>query len=218
MKAILSTSLIIVIFLTNVQAQIQVKSKIIDKESQKAIPFANISVAETTKGTISNKEGDFQLYIPMVGLNTRVLISSLGYQSISIHPKKIGNKIELIPVSYDISEVKVSASKLMSDPKKILKECMKAAPNFKPDQPYINKGFLRQTSLLDKKYMKLIEAALFTYATPEEPKIKVHILEKRNTFDNREIDAKNLYFFKQWKEVRYKKAQKNSKNYNPSIP
>ena len=216
MKAILSTSLIIVIFLTNVQAQIQVKSKIIDKESQKAIPFANISIAETTKGTISNKEGDFQLYIPMVGLNTRVLISSLGYQSISIHPKKIGNKIELIPVSYDISEVKVSASKLMSDPKKILKECMKAAPNFKPNQPYINKGFLRQTSLLDKKYMKLIEAALFTYATPEEPKIKVHILEKRNTFDNREIDAKNLYFFKQWKEVRYKKAQKNSKNYNPS--
>lgn len=211
---ILITLLLYTLF--SATAQIQVKSKIIDKETQKAIPFANISVAETTKGTMSNVEGDFQLYIPMLGLNTRVLISSLGYQSISIHPKKIGNKIELIPVSYGISEVKVSASKLMSDPKKILKECMKAAPDFRPNQPYINKGFLRQTHLLNKKYVKLIEAALFTYSTPNESKPKVHILEKRNTYDNREIDAKNLKFFKNWDSMRRKKAQREAETFTPN--
>lgn len=197
-------------------AQIQVNSKVVDKESGKAIPSANISIANTTKGTMSNQEGDFQLHIPLSGVNTRVLISSLGYKSISIHPKEIGKTIELSPVSYGISEVKISANKLMNDPKKILKECMKAAPGFKPDQPYINKGFLRQTSLLDKKYMKLIEAALFTYSSPDDSKIQVHIMEKRNTFDNREIDAKQLYFFKQWKKMSYKNAQKTSKDYQPN--
>jgi hypothetical protein len=195
--------------------QIQVNSKIIDKKTGKAIPYANISVENTTKGTMSNLEGNFQLYINVSGLNTRVIVSSLGYESISIHPKKIGKAVELSPVLYEISEIKVSASKLMSDPKKIFKECMKAAPGFRPEEAYINKGFLRQTSLLNKKYVKLIEAALFTYTTPEDPKFKVHILEKRNTFDNREIDGKNLYFFKLWKKHRYKKANKISENYQP---
>jgi hypothetical protein len=196
-------------------AQIQVNSKVVDKESGKAIPFANISIANTTKGTMSNQEGDFQLYIPLSGLNTRVLISSLGYKSISIHPKEIGKTIELSPVSYGISEVKISASKLMNDPKKILKECMKAAPGFRPDQPYINKGFMRQTHLLNKKYVKLIEAALFTYSTPNEKASKVHILEKRNSYDNREIDAKELGFFKKWENTRYNKAKREAENYNP---
>jgi len=214
-KAIVIATLLLC-SLFSATAQIQVKSKIIDKETKKAIPFANISIAETTKGTISNKEGDFQLYISTSGLNTRVLISSLGYESISIHPKKIEKSIELIPVSYDISEVKVSANKLMSDPKKILKECMKKAPNFRPDQPYINKGFLRQTHLLNKKYVKLIEAALLTYSTPNESRSKVHIVEKRNTYDKREIDAKELGFFKKWDSMRYKKAKREAEVYNPS--
>jgi len=214
-KAIVIATFLLCTFFS-ATAQIQVKSKIIDKETKKAIPFANISIAETTKGTISNKEGDFQLYISTSGLNTRVLVSSLGYQTVSIHPKKIGEVIKLIPVTYDISEVKVSASKLMSDPKKILKECMKAAPNFKPNQPYINKGFLRQTHLLNKKYVKLIEAALLTYSTPNESRSKVHIVEKRNTYDNREIDSKHLSFFKNWDSMRRKKAQREAETFTPN--
>lgn len=213
---ILLVILIITSLCLSSNAQIQIQSKIVDNKTGEAIPFANISIENTTKGTMSNQEGKFQLHINLVGINTKVIVSSLGYQTLRIHPKKIGKTIQLNPVSYGIDEVKVSANKLLSDPKKILKECMKAAPSFRPNQPYINKGFLRQTSLLDKKYMKLIEAALFTYATPEEPKIKVHILEKRNTFDNREIDAKNLYFFKQWKKMNHKKAKQTSKNYQPS--
>ncbi|MCY1635373.1 carboxypeptidase-like regulatory domain-containing protein [Marinifilum sp. D737] len=214
-KPIYIAFLLLNLLSSTANAQIQVNSKVVDKESGKAIPFANISIANTTKGSMSNQEGDFQLYIPLSGLNTRVLISSLGYKSISIHPKEIGKTIELSPVSYGISEVKISANKLMNDPKKILKECMKAAPGFRPDQPYINKGFMRQTHLLNKKYVKLIEAALFTYSTPNEKASKVHILEKRNSYDNREIDAKKLGFFKKWESTRYNKAKREAENYNP---
>lgn len=215
-NSILLVILLITSLCLSSNAQIQIQSKIVDNKTGEAIPFANISIENTTKGTMSNQEGKFQLHINLVGINTKVIVSSLGYQTLRIHPKKIGKTIQLNPVTYGIDEVKVSASKLLSDPKKILKECMKAAPSFRPDEPYINKGFLRQTSLLGKKYMKLIEAALFTYSTPKEPKFKVHILEKRNTFDNREIDAKNLFFFKKWKEVNYKKATRVSESYQPS--
>ncbi|RZT92457.1 carboxypeptidase-like protein [Ancylomarina subtilis] len=217
-KTILSTALFLLILLTSTQAQVQISSSIIDKKSKAAIPYANISIAKTTKGTISNKDGQFQLSIENPQTDTRILISSLGYQSLSLNIDEItkAKTIELKAIAYDLSEVNVNASRLMSDPKKILKACMKAAPRFRPDKPYINKGFLRQSHLLNKKYVKLIEAALFTYATPEEPKLKVHILEKRNTYDNREIDAKELYFFKQWNDVRYKKALKQSKTYKPS--
>ncbi|WP_282126654.1 carboxypeptidase-like regulatory domain-containing protein [Marinifilum flexuosum] len=214
-KPIYIAFMLLLLLSSTAKSQYQVNSKVIDKESGKAIPFANITIANTTKGTMSNQEGDFQLYIPLSGLNTRVLISSLGYKSVSIHPKKIEKTIELTPVSYGLSEMKISASKLLNDPKKILKECIKAAPGFRPDQPYINKGFLRQTHLLNKKYVKLIEAALFTYSTPNEKSSKVHILEKRNTYDNREIDAKELGFFKKWESTRYNKAKREAENYNP---
>lgn len=217
-KTILSTAFLLLILLTSTQAQVQISSRIIDQKSKTAIPYANISIAKTTKGTISNKDGQFQLSIDKPQADTRIRISSLGYQSLSLKLGEIAKlkAIELKAIAYDLSEVNVNASRLMSDPKKILKACMKAAPSFRPDKPYINKGFLRQTSLINKKYVKLIEAALFTYATPEEPNFKVHILEKRNTYDNREIDAKNLYFFKQWNDVRYKKAKRQAKTYKPT--
>jgi len=217
-KSILSTATLLLVLLTSTQAQVQISSRIIDQKSKTAIPYANISIAKTTKGTISNKEGQFQLSIDNPQADTRIQISSLGYQSLSLKLGEISKAkaIELKAIAYDLSEVNVNASRLMSDPKKILKACMKAAPNFRPDKPYINKGFLRQSHLMNKKYVKLIEAALFTYATPEETKLKVHILEKRNTYDNREIDAKELYFFKQWNDVRYKKALRQAKTYKPT--
>ncbi|PXX97887.1 hypothetical protein DF185_18135 [Marinifilum breve] len=213
-RSFLNIVMIVLAMATSLQAQIQINSKVIDKESGKAIPFANISIANTTKGTISNQEGDFQLYIPMTGLNTRVLVSSLGYQSVSIHPKKVGKNIQLTPITYDLTEIKVTASKLLNDPKKILKECMKAAPGFKPDQPYINKGFLRQTHMLNNQYVKLIEAALITHSNPEDQNFKIHIKEKRNTYDKRSYHVKELQLFKYWDHMRYKKAKQKAKNTN----
>ncbi|MGZ2371066.1 carboxypeptidase-like regulatory domain-containing protein [Ancylomarina sp. YFZ004] len=217
-KSILSTAFFLLILLTSTQAQVQISSRIIDQKSKAAIPYANISIAKTTKGTMSNKDGQFQLSIENPQTDTRIRISSLGYQSLSLKLDEIAKvkAIELKAMAYDLSEVNVNASRLMSDPKKILKACMKAAPSFRPDKPYINKGFLRQSHLLNKKYVKLIEAALFTYATPEEPKFKVHILEKRNTYDNREIDAEALGFFKNWEHMRHRKAQRKAESYKPS--
>ncbi|MRT92324.1 carboxypeptidase-like regulatory domain-containing protein [Ancylomarina sp. 16SWW S1-10-2] len=217
-KAIFNTAFLLLISLTVTQAQVQINSRIIDQKSKAPISYANISIAKTTKGTMSNKDGQFELFVENPQADTRIQISSLGYQSLLLNIDEITNAktIELKAIAYDLSEVKVNASRLMSDPKKILKACMKAAPSFRPDKPYINKGFLRQSHLLNKKYVKLIEAALFTYATPEEPKLKVHILEKRNTYDNREIDAEALGFFKNWEHMRQNKAHRQAKTYKPN--
>jgi hypothetical protein len=213
-KPIYIAFMLLLLLSSTANAQFQVNSKVIDKESGKAIPFANISIENTTKGTMSNQEGKFQLHINLVGINTKVIVSSLGYQTLRIHPKKIGKTIQLNPVTYGIDEVKVSTSKLLSDPKKILKECMKAAPSFRPDEPYINKGFLRQTHLSNNKYDKLIEAALYTYSVPNDLKFKIHITEKRNTYDKRSYSVKQLQFFKYWDHMRYKKAKQKAKNIN----
>jgi hypothetical protein len=196
----------------------EIKGRLLNSETNQPIPFANVTLANQAKGTMSNQEGYFQLYIGHPQANTRINISCLGYQSLFLQPQEIVKMktIKLKAIAYNLSEVKVNGGKLMKDPRKILRACMKAAPGFRPDHAFINKGFLRQSHLLDKKYVKLIEAALFTYATPEQPKFKVHILEKRNTYDNREIDAKTLGFFKNWDQMAYKKAKRKAETYNPS--
>ncbi len=75
---------------------IEVHGKIIDKETQEPIPFANIALKEIYKGTASNELGEFSFKID--SLPVLLTISHLSYESLEI--ELLENKpliIEMIP-------------------------------------------------------------------------------------------------------------------------
>lgn len=66
----------------NLSAQdIIIKSKIIDNETQKSVPFANIYIQNNGIGTACNEEGNFVLKIPHQNKKDTIIISSVGYKT-----------------------------------------------------------------------------------------------------------------------------------------
>lgn len=58
-----------------------IASKIIDNETKKGVPFANIYIQNNGIGTASNEEGNFVLKIPNQNKKDTIIISSIGYKT-----------------------------------------------------------------------------------------------------------------------------------------
>jgi hypothetical protein len=64
------------------QAQINIAGRVLDADSRQPLPGANVFFANTTKGTQTNAEGQFQLRQVSRG-NYELIVSFVGYETIS---------------------------------------------------------------------------------------------------------------------------------------
>lgn len=64
-------------------AQKTIRGTVIDAQNGETLPSANISVENTYRGTISNREGRYQLTIPDSLLPATVVVRYLGFNSVS---------------------------------------------------------------------------------------------------------------------------------------
>ncbi len=89
--------------------KISIKGIIVDEETNKPLPYANIEIKNTNQGTISNIEGKFE--INLEPQNTILKISFIGYQTktISINQPVANMEIKLIPTPLLGEEIKVYA-------------------------------------------------------------------------------------------------------------
>ncbi|MCG8412081.1 MAG: carboxypeptidase-like regulatory domain-containing protein [Bacteroidales bacterium] len=86
-------------------AQKEINCKIIDIESTKPIPYANIWIKNTNIGVTSNHKGDFSLKIDNLHLNDSIIISSIGFNDTLIKISRIQSTINLKPKTYQIPEI-----------------------------------------------------------------------------------------------------------------
>lgn len=81
---------------------------VVDAKTGLPLPFVNILVKGTSKGTVSNENGEFKL--PELA-NTRytVSFSSIGYKTYEVDYGKIedGFTVKMVPVTTDLDEVVV---------------------------------------------------------------------------------------------------------------
>ena len=63
---------------------INIKGRVIDKKTQEAIPYVNIAIIGIPLGTITNKDGYFDLKIPGQLEDKEISISAIGYQMLKI--------------------------------------------------------------------------------------------------------------------------------------
>lgn len=124
------TCLFILIFLffslTNTDAQqLSLKGKVLDKADGLALSFANIRISNSSIGTASNIEGDFELRLKPD--NYTIIISYIGYKSDSINVNLNANKNLMIPlerISINLPEVTVLPKENPAN--EIIRRAMKA--------------------------------------------------------------------------------------------
>ncbi len=88
-----------------------VKASVLDKETNKGLPFANIMVLGYPVGTTSDEKGEFKLVLDDSLHNEFLIISHIGYESQKISIKECEkNPVSLIPQTYEVNEVTVKPS------------------------------------------------------------------------------------------------------------
>lgn len=94
--------------------QIKVSGIIVDKELKNEIAYVNIGIEGKGVGTVSDKNGAFELNIPEVFKNSLLTFSHLGYEKYNIKISKIQDSlsIALVPKQVELEEVIIQSTKI----------------------------------------------------------------------------------------------------------
>jgi len=146
----------IVLFPFNTNQTIIIRGKVIDNSSGLPIPFANISLSGTNKGTSSNEEGEFQL--SLAKLPSELLISHLAHEKklVYVYDDSEEVLINLIPSQTTLKEITISAKGNKKSNYLIVKKAYDLLSKSKSAVKY-GKAFYRQKSKREDKYTEIFE-------------------------------------------------------------
>lgn len=160
---------------------IEISGQILDAKTNKPIIFASVGINNTTIGTISNKNGRFNLKIKKKLKDSTLYIANLAYETLLVPISKLKNYKN----TFKLTENLVSIQEVIirsHDPLKILE---KAIENIKKN--YYNKvsnltAFYREGVFKKDEIMNFSEAVIKIYKAPYKASIgseKISVVKSR---------------------------------------
>ena len=145
----------------------KITGQILDLETSEPIPFASVYIKSESIGTTTNEEGLFVFHIPTANKESIVIISVIGYTSVSKKANTFGEnqKILLSAKATNLDEVVITAKKKKElRAKKIVQRAYEEIKNNYPDKPYFLEGYVRDLQKEDENYVEYLECAVkFSY-------------------------------------------------------
>ncbi|MGV8092399.1 MAG: carboxypeptidase-like regulatory domain-containing protein [Mangrovibacterium sp.] len=138
---------------------LRISGIITDAETGEVIPYASVSVMNEPFGTITNKDGQYELKIPENYKKSRIVFSCLGFTQVFLDPDTLKREtvdVKLQPFNIRLGEVVVSAV----DPVTILDKFESHIPENYPDEIRLMTSFYREVLLQDKTYVNVSEAVI----------------------------------------------------------
>ncbi|MBG44599.1 MAG: hypothetical protein CL530_11600 [Aequorivita sp.] len=176
-------------------AQTELKGKVADFLTFQPIESASVYIENTTIGSITNADGNFVLKVPQQHLQDTLVISSIGYKSFKVVISEFenGSDIFLEEDVASLDEVVIVADPRPTTGNGIVQRAIEKLPKNLPEQPYLQKGFLRHKERNKKEYKWLIESAITlydsSYASGAKNNLKINVDETRKSYDLRDIDS-----------------------------
>ncbi|WP_435137807.1 carboxypeptidase-like regulatory domain-containing protein [Formosa sp. A9] len=208
LKPIFTLSFILYSFFAS--GQTELKNQILDFNTMLPVESASIYIKNTTTGTISNADGKFVLVVPNEFKTDTLVVSSIGYKSFKLPISEFDNS-EIIYLEEEVAALDEVLLVADTRPKTandiVLKALEKLSDNF-PEQPYLEKGFLRYKERNTKEFKWLIESAITLYdsAFTSNPNqnLKINVDQMRKSYDLRDVDSLLVYtaYLKQEKGVK----------------
>jgi hypothetical protein len=136
-----------------------IKGTITDIKTNSSLPFAQVSVTNSSIGVASNTDGNFEINIPTEHLNDSLVVYYLGYESYKAKITEITGKentIRLKPVVLSLSEIEVVGL----TPQEVIRRAVANIPdNYSPD-PLILTAFIRVQKMINNKLVEFAEAVV----------------------------------------------------------
>lgn len=143
---------------------ILVKGAIVNERNDKAIPFATVYVPGASIGTISNYEGNFELFLPVRDSIDSLEVSCIGYKPAIIKSRDFLTgkvQVRLRPSNFQIDELIVRPE----DPKTLIRESLEKKDENYSTKPAMLTAFFRESSKQNDHYIALSEAVIDIYKT-----------------------------------------------------
>lgn len=153
------------------QSNLRFQGKVIDEKTQEPLSFAHLIVKGKYFGTTTNNSGVFVLSLEQTYLQDSLLISYLGYRSITVPIAKLqrsGNILSLAEESAALTEVVVISP--TTPPVEIVRKALQNIPYNYLQEPKNSLGFFRESISVEEG--DLLEEILFAegvlefYKTP----------------------------------------------------
>lgn len=169
---------------SNTIAQNNVELILLDKSTKEPIPYANVVIERTYKGTATNIDGVMVLKVPDEYINGKLLISAIGYTNMQLSIEKYIDKgqktIYLDPVSYQINDVTVEAKSLYYYT--IIKKAAQKVENNFYQKPFNYDMYYRNTQKVDGAVQKERQAAVRLYDAQGYRKASTYQVFRERTY------------------------------------
>lgn len=194
LKFYASTCIAMLLVTFSLQAQAnftEYNGKVIDGKSKKMLEAVSLNVNETNISTITNSEGDFTLKVPNKYLDSKVVVSILGYNT-RVLPlselSKTGNKIKLYEAITELSAVSVSAYK---NAKSLVKKVFKKKNKNINDESVFMTAFYRETIKRRNRNVSLTEAVvnILKQSNSSYQRDAIQLGKARKSTDYRRLDT-----------------------------
>ncbi|WP_062060344.1 carboxypeptidase-like regulatory domain-containing protein [Aquimarina longa] len=166
---------------------------VLDKESNKPLISASVSLKGTNISTVTNNEGGFLLKIPKNITDGKIVISHLGYKDQTTMLSSFGEK--KLKIKLDLSVTQLSEINIdPKDPKIIMQEVFKRKGSNYFNENTIMTAFYRETIKKRRSYVSLSEAVIDIYKTPYESSKAdiVKLFKARKSANYKKLDTLTL--------------------------
>ncbi len=178
-------------------AQTEISGKVVDFATFQPIDNASIYIQNSTIGTVSNSDGRFLLSVPSEMQVDTLVISSIGYKSFKTTLADFdgANDVFLEEDIAALDEVLLIAETRPKTGNDIILRAIAELSDNLPEQPYLQKVFLRHKERNKKEFKWLIESALTVYDSGygATNRIQVNVDEMRKSYDLRDVDSLFAY-------------------------
>ena len=185
-------ALLLTIFALNAQVDFtEFSGKVYDGKSKRTLEAVSLNVNETNISTITNSEGEFTLKVPNQYLDSKVVVSLLGYNT-RVLPlselSKEGNKIKLYEAVTELTAVSISAYK---DAEKLVRKVFKDKNNTVQDESVYMTAFYRETIKRRNRNVSLTEAVVNILKQPHTSPQRdaIQLGKARKSTDYKRLDT-----------------------------
>ncbi len=186
--------------------QLVVEGSVFDKNLGTGIPFATVHIDGTSIGTCANLEGDFQLKIPDLYKNGKLMVSSMGYElaELSISESVSGSvKVPLLQSVVDLGTVTIRPL----TPENYIREAVNRFPvNY--GKEFSSNAYFRQLTLDNSNSLQFAEGFMQAYF--EDFLDDTTAIEQRLLLHQIDEDLDLMAFRKMKREKKLSKAKKKA--------
>lgn len=193
-KTNVSTCLALLLTIFSLNAQVdftEFSGKVYDGKSKRTLEAVSLNVHETNISTITNSEGEFTLKVPNKYLDSKVVVSLLGYNTRVLPLSELSKEDNIIKLYEAVTELTAVSISAYKDAEKLVRKVFREKNKTVQDESVYMTAFYRETIKRRSRNVSLTEAVVNILKQPHTSSQRdaIQLGKARKSTDYKRLDT-----------------------------